>query len=409
MLNENMNCIYYGKWRVSMIITSKQDCTGCSACKNSCPKNAISMMPDNYGFIYPSINVNLCVKCGICKSVCPANPNEMINSKNSITYAAINKNKDIIKKSSSGGAFVAIASYVLENNGVVCGCAWKDDLSAEQIFIDNMEDLTKLQGSKYVQSNIGKSFKKTKKYLEQKKLVFYTGTPCQIAGLKSFLGKKYNNLITADLICHGVPNEMFFKGYLEYLEKNLSGKIIKFEFRDKKYGWRFVGKVTYEKNNKIYEKAVVPINSYYYNYFAHGYIYRDSCYTCKYAGENRQGDFTLGDYWGIEKYHPKINTRNGVSVLLVNSDKGEELLVKLNKYIDFTHSNLEFAKANNGQLNGPMEKNQKREAIFKLWKDGGSQAVADGYYVSYKEKAINIIKNILPHKVKKELRRITSK
>lgn len=392
-----------------MIVTNKQECSGCSACENICPKKAISMIPDNCGFIYPDIDMNLCVRCGLCNSVCPVNKNNLIDSRKPIAYAAIHKNKDVISKSSSGGAFVAIASYVLENNGMVCGCAWKDDLSAEQTFIDKIEDLRRLQGSKYVQSNIGKSFKETKEYLDRGRLVFYTGTPCQIAGLKSFLRKKYNNLITADLICHGVPNEMFFKGYVEYLEKNLSGKIIKFEFRDKKYGWRFIGKVTYEKNNRIYEKAVVPINSYYYNYFARGYIYRDSCYTCKYAVENRHGDFTLGDYWGIEKYHPKIDTRNGVSVLLVNSDKGKELFVKLNKYIDFTYSNLEFAKANNGQLNEPMKKSEKRQEIFKLWIDAGEQAVADGYYVSYKDKAINIIKNILPYRVKKELRRITSK
>ena len=187
-------------------------------------------------------------------------------------------------------------------NGVVFGCAYNDNMKPEHVCVDNSMDIKKIQGSKYVQSNINTSYSEVKKHLDNGRWVLFTGTPCQIAGLKSFLGKDYNNLITADLICHGVPGTGFFEGYVKYMEGKLKGKVIDFRFRNKNKGWGLTdkmagkAKIVYRKNNKVFEKLVSPIDSYYYKYFLAGDIFRESCYECKYACSSREGDFTMGDY-----------------------------------------------------------------------------------------------------------------
>lgn len=391
-----------------MISTSNDKCTGCSACICICPKEAINICKDEYGFTLPKVNFKKCIKCNLCNKVCPVNKNKDFIEEPKV-YAAINKNKNKLNYSSSGGVFPAIASYVLDNNGVICGCAWSENMNAKHIFIDKYEELIKLQGSKYVQSDVGKTFIEVKKYLEKGIYVLYTGTPCQISGLKSYLNKSYEKLITIDLICHGVPNNDFFKGYINSLQNKIGGKITNFTFRDKRKGWRFIGNITYEKNGIKKEKSIIPLESYYYNYFAKGYIYRESCYSCEYAGKSRIGDFTIGDYWGIEKYHSKIDTKNGVSILMVNTKKAKSLITYLEEKLYLEESKFELARRNNSQLNRPMEKNKKRDEILEKWKQGGSELVEQSYNISLREQIMNIIKNILPHGIKKKLRQYTSR
>jgi len=391
------------------LFKDKKNCCGCAACMNACPKEAIAMEADEDGFIYPTINYDICVDCGLCQKVCAFQNVPLSGDEPLAAYAAINKSRSVLLDSTSGGLFGALASLTYENNGVVFGCDFNENLEPEHICIANPNDIRKLQGSKYVQSSINTTFSEANKYLEQDRAVLFTGTPCQIAGLKSYLGKDYKNLITADLICHGVPSAAFFKGYIKYLEGKLSGKIIDFKFRDKSRGWRHVGKAVYLKDGVNYEVAIAPIKSYYYNYFAKGDIYRETCYKCKYAGGSRQGDFTMGDYWGIEKAHPEIDTRHGVSVLLVNSEKGMGLLEKLSSYLVLTPSTYSKARANNGQLNHPMHRSLKREGILKNWREGGCEAVAVEYTVTTKDKVVSLIKDILPHSMKKALRSITSR
>ena len=202
--------------------------------------------------------------------------------------------------------------------------------------------------------------------------------------LKSYLKKDYSRLLTADLICHGVPNADFFKGYIRHLEDKLKGKVIDFRFRDKTKEWGHRIMVTYEINGKSLHKAMFPVDSYYYNYFLRGDISRESCYECKYACGIRVGDFTIGDYWGVEKFHPEIERRGGVSVLLVNSQKGAMLTDELTKYLDLTESAFEQARMQNEQLNKPIAKSTKRERILKTWREGGYKAVAEEYYKAYK-------------------------
>lgn len=384
------------------LFEQKDKCCACSACLNICPKQAIIMKSDGDGYAFPVINNDLCIECELCNKVCafqnvPVSDDEPIAS-----YVAINKNKSLLSNSASGGILGALASIIFEKKGVVFGCAYNEYIEPEHICVDNQSDIKKIQGSKYVQSNVKSSYSEAKEYLKSGKYVLFTGTPCQIAGLKSYLGKDYDNLITADLICHGVPSAEFFKGYVNHLEEKLRCKILDLKFRDKSKGWGLLGKVIYKKNGNIHEEFLSPISSYYYAYFLKGDIYRENCYECKYACANREGDFTMGDYWGIEKSHPEIETKNGVSVLLINSNEGMNLLDELTKYLDLTLTTLEQARAQNGQLNKPTGKSNERELILKTWREGGHQAVADEYYKLNKNRIwLFWIKSLMPLSAKK--------
>lgn len=390
-----------------VLFDKKEMCCCCAACMNICPIQAITINSDADGFTFPEINNDLCIECGLCNKVC-AFQNIPVKGDDPIaTYAAINKNSNILSASASGGVFGALASLVFDQKGVVFGCAYNDILEPEHISIDNLLDLEKIQGSKYVQSDINTTYTEAKRYLENGRYVLFTGTPCQIAGLKSFLGKDYENLITADLICHGVPSAKFFKGYIKYLEGKLKGRVIDFKFRDKSKGRTLMGKVIYKKNDEILEKLINTNISYYYNYFLKGDIYRENCYECKYACSSREGDFTLGDYWGIERAHPEIETQNGVSVLLVNSKKGTMLIDELSKYLNLTESIFEQARVQNGQLNSPTARSVRREEILKVWREGGYKAVADEYYRTNKKLIVSSrCKMLIPHSIKKHLKRV---
>lgn len=289
------------------LFKNKTNCCGCAACASICPTKAISMESDCDGFMYPIVSDDLCIDCKLCQKVCAFQNKTILDKKPLATYAAINKNKHTLKASSSGGAFAALAFLVFEKGGVVFGCAWNSHMETEHICVDNPADIKKLQGSKYVQSNVGTTFIEARQYLQDERWVLYTGTPCQIAGLKSYLGKDYEKLITIDLICHGVPSATFFKGYINWLEDKKKGTIIEFNFRDKSHGWGHSSKATYQRKDGVQRNIILPTWHYFHQYFMQAHIHRESCYVCKFACSDRQGDFTIGDYWGIEKAHPEID------------------------------------------------------------------------------------------------------
>jgi coenzyme F420-reducing hydrogenase beta subunit len=399
--------IIVGRRIVILIYNEKKDCCGCSACVNICPVQAITMQMDEYGFLYPQIDNNLCTECGLCQKICVAQSAIEPIPEPLATFVAINKDERILSNSASGGIFGALAALTLKKKGVVFGCAFNSDMEPIHISVKNLADIEKIQGSKYVQSSIGMTYKEAKEYLNQGRTVLYTGTPCQIAGLKSYLGKDYNNLITADLICHGVPSAAFFQGYIQYLENEFNAKILDFKFRDKSEGWGLKGCVVYEKNKIEKNATILPAISYYYNYFLKGYIYRENCYECKYAGGKRQGDFTMGDYWGVGKAHPEISTEKGVSVLLVNSQKAIGLISTLYDYLDLYPSTFEKARNENAQLKYPTIKNEMRSIVLDLWRYGGYRAVADEFIRNNKKTIFkNKIKMLLPQKIKKYVSKI---
>lgn len=325
----------------------KSTCCGCGACKTICPKLAISMEKDEYGFIYPNINRSLCIECHLCEKVCAFKNMKVSNKKPIQSYIGINKDSKDLFRSASGGAFSAIAKAILDKNGVVIGCSWNDELNPQHIMIDNYENLYKLQGSKYVQSDAEKIFKETKKILNNNGRVFFTGTPCQVAELKKYLGKEYDQLLTADLICHGVPNVDFFSSYKKWFENKKKCKILNVNFRDKDIiGWGSVGSITFHKKNKIEKQAIFYTEDPYYYLFEYGFILRDSCYNCKYACSDRKGDLTIGDFWGVQKYYPELDRSKGISALLVNTNKGQEVIDQITDYISVIPTKYEYIEEN---------------------------------------------------------------
>lgn len=390
----------------------KKECCGCAACKSICPQNAIKMVPDEDGFLYPQINDEICVECGSCKKVCISQSVSLPSQKKPIAvYAAVNKNQAVLKSSSSGGVFAAVASIVLKNKGVIFGCTMNMEMEIEHIGAETTDGMKKLQGSKYVQSDVRATFSETKRYLQEGRQVLYTGTPCQIAGLKSYIEKDHANLITVDLICHGVPSPTLFKGYINWLGKRQKGKVIDYKFRDKsKAGMGCIGKVKYQKDETIREEEIIyTLHSYYY-YFMRGDIYRECCYQCKYACSDRQGDFTMGDYWGVEKAHPEINTESGISVLLVNSEKGILYLDKVSEYLNLTKSTFDKACSNNGNLVHPTNFSIRRNLILKAFREEGYAAVDDLYRKAIGQKMIFYkMKAMIPESFKRIVKILLSK
>ena len=391
-----------------VLYTNKSKCAGCSACMNICPKGAISMEQDEYGFIYPKIDEKKCIKCGTCKKVC-AYQEDVKENKAIKTYAATSKDEKILSKAASGGMFGSIATNFINNKGVVYGCSLEkeeDLLVPKHIRIEKVEELEKIQGSKYVKSQIGTIYKEVKKDLINNIKVLFSGTPCQIDALNSFL-KTSNcdnkNLYTIDIICHGTPSTKFFQDYIKNEEKKINGKILDIKFRDKsENGYGLHGSITYKKikekeniknenknenENKIIKKNLYTRLSSYYRMFLKGDIYRENCYTCKYANTYRIGDITIGDYWGIQEEHPnylttnggKLDEKKGISCIILNSEKGKELLDKYGDNIIKEKSTIEQVAKHNKQLREPSKKTKERTEILNKYVEQGYEGV-DKYF-----------------------------
>ena len=318
-------------------IKEKHNCCGCSACEQICPKQCISMSADNEGFLYPQVNSSICIDCGLCEKVCPViNQNEPREPL--AVYAAKNTNEEVRLKSSSGGIFTLLAEQVIAEGGVVFGARFNESWEVIHDYTETVEGLEAFRGSKYVQSVIGDNFIKVKQFLADGRKVLFSGTPCQIAGLKKFLRKDYENLLTVEVVCHGVPSPMVWRDYLDYKRaERAAGKntvssslnelpvITGISFRDKTNGWkkyciRFC--FSYTQDNKTYTNITPFTNDTFMKGFLKDLYLRPSCYHCV----NRQGrsgaDISIADYWGVQIVHPEIDDNKGVGAILINSDNG---------------------------------------------------------------------------------------
>lgn len=378
-------------------IVEKNECSGCSACSQKCPKNAIVMIENEEGFLYPSIDKDKCINCGLCSKVCPQLKKvEATGSEYPKAYAMYNKNSNELKKSSSGGIFSAIANYVFENKGIVFGAAYNDNLDVNHIKAENEDELSLLRSSKYVQSNINNTYKDVEKNLKDDRMVFFTGTPCQVAGLKSFLVKEYDNLITCDLVCHGVPSQKLFHKYIDYLSNKYKSKVISYNFRSKeKYGWGLYAEVK-TKDGKI--RLIKPDFDPYYSNFLESNTYRENCYKCHYTNYNRVSNITLADYWGISSIHPDFYSEEGRSLILVNNDKGKEVIEKIKERIELIETDIDIAANRNKNLIQPSYRSVKRNEIY--------QGISDLNSIEYVKERLTIkksvkkyIKAIIPVKV----------
>lgn len=342
-------------------IIEKDKCSGCSACANICPNNAITMEQDKNGFYKPIINQNKCTNCGLCKKACPALNYTETNKNNPNTYA-VWANDEIRDKSSSGGLFTILAQYVLSKNGVVVGAAFNDNWEVEHIIINNENDLKKLRGSKYVQSKISETlYRRIKTLLENNTYVLFSGCPCQVAGLKYYLKKEYENLILVDLLCSGTPSPKALKKYLAEISNDEN--ILQINFRDKKkYGW------TCSHITITTSKRVITDFKFMHSFLSKS-ISNECCSQCKFATLPRQSDITIADFWGIEKFKRNWNDQKGTSMFIANNDKGENLYKLLkDKYMRTEQVPIKYAMQK--VLSEPFKANtKKRDKFFKLLED----------------------------------------
>lgn len=343
------------------ILQIEKQCVGCRSCELSCPLQCIEMKENAEGFYYPLVDKTKCVNCGMCLSKCPVYDEKERNSPTAC-YALKNRNKQNIMKSASGGAADIATRLVIKKGGVVYGAAYTENLVVKHIEVTTQEDCQLLQSSKYVQSDLGNSYKKVKDRLEIGKIVLFVGTPCQIDGLYHYLGKKYEKLYTIDLICHGVPSPKLLRKYFEYMEKKIGNKINSYNFRSKKkYGWG----TNYElvSNKKTITKAMA--HDKYGIHFLDGDCYRECCYICKYANCSRVGDLTIGDFWGVYKSRPEFASKDGVSATLINTKKGYELFEEIQQYAEVIKCDVEEIRIKQGNLISPTKRPNARDSFYK--------------------------------------------
>lgn len=316
-------------------------CTGCQACRMACPKDCISMKQASNGFYYPSIDAGKCISCGKCQTVCPVANRYKDDCQEPLCYIAVNNDEDILRDSSSGGVFHEIAEKVLGESGVVFGAAFDEKQNVDIVACDSLEDLKRLHGSKYVQAEVGDTYKEAEKTLKAGKKVLFSGTSCQIGGLYAYLGEEYDNLITVDMICHGVPSPKAWDEYKDSVEKKYGTPIKKVNFRCKDTGWREYSLSFLLEDGKTVQEKVTE-NLYLRAFITH-LIMRPSCYMCSYRQIHRQADITLGDFWAINKCNNWIDDDKGISVVFLHSEKGRTLFDSIKSH--FWLEEIDFSKA----------------------------------------------------------------
>lgn len=327
------------------MISEMPNCTGCSACANVCPSNCIEMTENSDGFLWPKVDRSHCIQCGLCEKICPVINCNLTNVEDTAkiqAFAAVLKDEDSIYASASGGAFSALAENILMHDGIVFGASFDDNFNVKHEYVDSINDLSRLKKSKYVQSKIGYSYRQAEQFLKEKKLVLFSGSPCQIAGLKAYLEDDYYNLLAVAIFCHAIPSPGVWKKYLQEKGNEYSANIIDVDFRYKykikqnkseknylgiaKYGWKNpIFKIIFSSG----EKLLTPMESdIYLKAFANGLITRASCHECKFKVfmNNSGADISIGDFWGIETVHPELFNEAGVSAVVAHNEKGERAL-----------------------------------------------------------------------------------
>lgn len=381
-------------------ITRKEECTGCHGCYNVCPKKCIDMNFDEEGFLYPSVDSDKCVECGLCEKVCPII--HTVEVKNEpIAVGCYNKNEKIRMESSSGGIFTLISELVIKSGGVVFGAEFDENFNVRHSYVDNIEGLHKFRGSKYVQSTIGNSYYDAKQFLEQGRQVLFSGTPCQIAGLKRYLQKDYDNLICQDIVCHGLPSTYVWEHYKNFIANGR--RISSVKFRDKSTGWKTYSlKIDFDDGYSY--KDIGNENSYIKGFVRDFYL-RPSCYECKYKTLHRESDITLADFWGIEANAPELDDDKGTSLIFVNSDKGKEYFEKIKKNVIFKIVDINKAvRFNPSAFKIPVYSN-KKSIFYKRYKKENFNLVIS------KLMRENLLKKLLNyyHCIKVKIKNVISK
>lgn len=349
-------------------LAAKESCTGCSACVHTCPKSCIRMNADADGFLFPLVSEEACIHCGLCEKVCPIRHLPIPEEGETVAYAAYVTDPVIRAESSSGGIFSALALQVLAKEGAVFGAAYDSQFDVRHICAENSEDLARLRGAKYAQSELGNTFRNVRERLDRGQHVLFSGTPCQVAGLKSFLRKDYDNLICVDFVCHGVPSPMAWHKYVRFRSNMDSGGQLpqRINLRSKDTGWsRYAySNVFSYPNGKKY--ACTSGESLFMRLFVGDHINRLSCAQCAFKGYRRVSDITLGDFWGIWDIAPELDDNKGTSLILLHSDKGQRIFTDIQASIVCKPMTLAQASAQNASLLVSAKTQPDREEILAL-------------------------------------------
>lgn len=332
------------------IIASPKECTGCSACASVCPQKCIKMATDSFGFFHASIDYGMCINCKACESVCPVvNGINPLNSRFLSAFAGYSLREDIRESSSSGGVFTEIGEYMLDRSGVVFGAAFDENYSVNHICVDNPSDLRKLRGAKYSQSKLNNTYQEVRRYLDFKRPVLFSGTPCQVAGLKRYLRKEYSNLLCVDFVCHGVTSPNVWDRYVQYRAQIDNNGVLPYyiNLRDKESGWsHYKYSVHFQYKDHFSYKGLNGQDEFTRLYASNGII-NLPCTECKFKGLNRASDITIGDFWGIWDVCPEIDDRKGVSLIICNSNSGKECLKGIEHNISIKEVTIKQATGQN--------------------------------------------------------------
>lgn len=391
-------------------ILRKEDCVGCNACVQRCPKSCITMHEDEQGFLYPVVNADLCINCHLCEKVCPV-INQAESRKPLLTYAAKNRDAEIRRNSSSGGIFYALAETIISEGGVVFGAKFNDDWEVVHAHAETLEGIKAFQGSKYVQSRIGETFIQTEQFLKAGRRVMFTGTPCQIAGLKHFLRRDYGNqLLTVDVVCHGVPSPLVWREYLKYITRPKgasTGKNTDFEstlkeieirdisrisFRDKRISWEKFGfsvhtvarqgdqNSDFQSTKSQSEEQELLFETLDKNLFMQGFLkdlyLRPSCYECPAKCGKSHSDLTLADFWGISATQPEDYDSTGVSLVLANTPVGLATLQKVDGSLQINPADYAAALAGNPSIERPVRRTRWVDEFWRLYAQQGLAVIA---------------------------------
>ena len=346
------------------MVKEKEYCCGCSACSAICPKNCISMEEDTEGFYYPVVDEKRCVQCRLCEKVCP-----IINVRKETIFSqdgfiVQNKNDKILRESASGGAFSAIAEQVISKSGVVFGVSLDEDFLPYHTWVESSNNLKYFRGSKYVQSIIrGGVYKQVELFLKQGRLVCFSGTPCQIEGLKNYLGKEYDNLILVDVVCRAVPSRLVFRKYLEMQKKHLKGEIKSLRFRDKHYGYKYSTlNIVTDKNYGNYHKGIE--SDPWLRAFFSNICDRPSCYDCRFKKRYRESDITMWDCFAVGSYSKQMDNDRGATNVLIHSKKGKKIFIESLQKLNYMCVNADSLASSSVEMTCSVQPHARRSEFF---------------------------------------------